>query len=82
MIYRLINGIIDGRATISPFGKPILVCVARLNKKTKTSARIEKILKNQLLKRVFDSYFDTVRILLIAFILNGWDLNLKGLNAK
>jgi hypothetical protein len=63
MIYRLVNGIIEGRATISPLGKPMLVCVNILKKKTKMSARILKILKNQLLKSVFDSYFDTVKIL-------------------
>jgi hypothetical protein len=63
MIYKFINGIIEGRATISPLGQPILVCVPRLNRKTKRRAKIEKILKNQLRNSVFDSYFDTVRIL-------------------
>ena len=44
-------------------GQPIPVWVPRVKRKTNRSARMEKILKNQLLNKVLDSYFETVRIL-------------------
>jgi hypothetical protein len=70
-------------ATISPFGQPMLVWVPRLNRKTNTRANIEKILKNQLLKRVFDlilsEYYKLLSSVNILFLKIGWNRHVRRL---